>query len=260
MKKASGKQTRYRLLVGMLIGIQAMGLAKQGYAEKNMQNEEARRLESSHSALAALSQPGPIVGSTPDSPVSIRLRVYNYAHLNAPLLNRAREVTTAILRESEVETTWVDCPLTRGEFESYPACQTLPGTTDFIIKILTAEAANRFCTHREALGQALECARGQAGCSAYVFYRDVVKLAREGDAAEDQLLGHVLAHEIGHLLLGPNSHTPDGIMRAHWTERDLQTIARTYLVFSEQQSRRIREEVLERNSVHQEQWAKAKVP
>jgi len=30
------------------------------------------------------------------------------------------------------------------------------------------------------------------------------------------LLGRVTAHEIGHLLLGTNSHTLAGIMRAKW--------------------------------------------
>jgi len=29
------------------------------------------------------------------------------------------------------------------------------------------------------------------------------------------ILGRVMAHEVGHLLLPPNSHSPIGIMRAH---------------------------------------------
>ena len=30
------------------------------------------------------------------------------------------------------------------------------------------------------------------------------------------ILGRVTAHEIGHLLIGTNSHAPSGLMRASW--------------------------------------------
>ncbi len=36
------------------------------------------------------------------------------------------------------------------------------------------------------------------------------------------ILGHAAAHEIGHLLLGSNSHSPQGLMRARWSRQDLQ--------------------------------------
>ena len=36
------------------------------------------------------------------------------------------------------------------------------------------------------------------------------------------ILGHAAAHEIGHLLLGSNSHSPFGLMRARWSGQDLQ--------------------------------------
>jgi hypothetical protein len=34
------------------------------------------------------------------------------------------------------------------------------------------------------------------------------------------LLGHVLAHEITHILQGVNRHSEEGVMKAHWDERD----------------------------------------
>ena len=35
-------------------------------------------------------------------------------------------------------------------------------------------------------------------------------------------LAHVLAHEIGHLLMRTTGHSPDGVMKAHWTNSDFQ--------------------------------------
>jgi hypothetical protein len=42
----------------------------------------------------------------------------------------------------------------------------------------------------------------------------------------EQGLGHVMAHEVGHLLLGTSSHTPTGLMIADWhpLEPHLQTL------------------------------------
>jgi hypothetical protein len=137
-------------------------------------------------------------------------------------------------------------PFDRSRIAQLPACQEALGTTDCSVKILTANDAAHFSSHHEALGQALECSSDHVGCSAYIFYGDVLSLAGEGDAAEYQLLGDALAHEIGHLLLGPNSHTPTGIMPGKWNEQDLQTIARAYLVFTPAQSKRIRDELLTR--------------
>jgi len=188
--------------------------------------------------------------------LGITLRMYNYG-VSRGLLSRAEGEATAILQQAGIEAAWVDCPLTEAEWENYPACQNAPSPTDFSVKILTTAKADRFSSHHEALGQALECPRGQMGCSAYVFYRNVTALARDGDAGEYQLLGHALAHEIGHLLLGPNSHSATGIMRGNWNHQDLQSIARSYLFFTEQQSKQMRNEVSARDSNRRDQMTTA---
>lgn len=182
----------------------------------------------------------------------ITLRTYNYG-ISRGLLARAEGEATAILSQAGVEVLWIDCPLRPAESEDYPACKGSIGPADFSVKILTSGEARQFSSHREALGQALECPRNQVGCSAYIFYRDVLELAREGDAAEYQLLGHALAHEIGHLLLGSNSHSAAGIMRGHWNDHDLEVIARARLLFTDEQSKRMRSEVSARNTNPREQ-------
>ena len=45
------------------------------------------------------------------------------------------------------------------------------------------------------------------------------------------LLGCVLAHEIGHLLLGP-AHSSDGIMRGEFGKREMQRAEQRHLVFT----------------------------
>jgi hypothetical protein len=53
-------------------------------------------------------------------------------------------------------------------------------------------------------------------------YPDRVKsTALTSNTTFGTLLGRVVAHEIGHLLLNRNMHAAAGLMKAHWTRDDL---------------------------------------
>jgi hypothetical protein len=51
-----------------------------------------------------------------------------------------------------------------------------------------------------------------------VFYDRVERIFET--PAVPSLLGHVLAHEIAHVLEGINRHSAEGLMKAHWDDRD----------------------------------------
>jgi hypothetical protein len=46
----------------------------------------------------------------------------------------------------------------------------------------------------------------------------------------------VAAHEIAHLLLGANSHSPNGLMRAHWNSQTIEELNHGLLGFNSAQS------------------------
>ena len=58
------------------------------------------------------------------------------------------------------------------------------------------------------------------------------------------ILGSVMAHELGHLILGSNSHSPTGIMRARWEHGELRRLERGSLVFTDEQAERMRVKVI----------------
>jgi hypothetical protein len=60
------------------------------------------------------------------------------------------------------------------------------------------------------------------------------------------ILGHVIAHEVGHLLLGTNSHSQDGIMSAEWSGSELRRLAKGALLFTASEPMRIRTELASR--------------
>ena len=89
---------------------------------------------------------------------------------------------------------------------------------------------------------------------AYVFSHRAKEIAdRVGADAGGLLLGHLIAHEIGHLLLGPDRHSSTGIMRPKWSRKDAKVASSGELLFTRAQGRRIRAQVLKRMRAEQDQ-------
>lgn len=188
-------------------------------------------------------------GSDTTTSLRITLRVYNFPKLPHGMLASAEETATVIFHHAGIDVTWVDCPLSSSELAEYPACLPAIGFTDFAVRILTRSMAERMTFPPGTLGFGLPCANDRRGCYADVFYHRVAELGERGwGIPPDQILGHALAHEVGHLLLGPNSHSPTGIMRATWDVSELQAMSHRCLVFTPEQGQRMRAAVLTRMS------------
>jgi hypothetical protein len=65
--------------------------------------------------------------------------------------------------------------------------------------------------------------RQEYGPQIHVFANRILKQAPTG--LEGVILGHVLAHEIGHMLEGRDRHSDEGVMKAHWVARDYHQMA-----------------------------------
>jgi hypothetical protein len=191
--------------------------------------------------------------------LALTLRVYNYA-ISRSLLSDAEAEATVILNSAGLDPVWVDCPLSASQVKNYPSCARAIGPTDFILTMLTKAAPERVSPEEDAMGRALPCPKTEMACSAYVFYKNVQEEAVYAKIHVSRLLGHVLAHEIGHLLLGPKSHSTTGVMMAGWSDDDMQTIARGFLFFNEQQSRRMRDQLLTRSTFEQAKLESAPNP
>ncbi len=70
--------------------------------------------------------------------------------------------------------------------------------------------------HSGAMASALPF--GESGTRIHVFYDRVRKAWRQDGTGV--LLGHVMAHEIAHVLQGMNRHSAEGVMKANWAQKD----------------------------------------
>ena len=171
-----------------------------------------------------------------DVPVPIQLSaiVYDYADVPAATLEEAKQVTARLYREIGVEMVWFRAgspELARLAEERVDWFQRLQPVV--LVRLLSPAMVEARHVPQQVLGEA---ARGAQW--AFVLTPRVTDLAERQRLNVALLLGHVIAHEIGHLLLPSGQHSIAGLMRASFDTADLQ---RHLLRFDRAEARQIRE-------------------
>jgi len=175
--------------------------------------------------------------------LAIRVRVYTYTEVSAADLAVAERVATKIYREAGVDLSWVECPK---QAQPTAFCRSLNSPTEIFVRVVPDFARSPYLDGL-SMGYALATPPPDRGYLASISYVRVKKqlLGTPGLTflTFGQLLGVGIAHEMGHLLLGTNSHSPSGLMCAHWNARELMLAAYGQLNFSATQAEAIRTDV-----------------
>jgi hypothetical protein len=172
-----------------------------------------------------------------EADLKVHVLVYNYAPISNQTLVEAQERAAQIFLYVGVEVVWVaNTLLQRGS-------ATLK-EIDLILRVLPQPRAS--LASRTALGEALRCDSSQEGCTASVFYSRARKQAELSGCSLKYVLGVAMAHELGHLLLGSNSHSARGLMQGKWRPEELRRATKGDLLFSLQEAEVIRANVLQR--------------
>ena len=182
---------------------------------------------------------------------AITVRIYDYAQVQRRTLHDSEFSAANILRKAGIETTWIQCPIDAAGVDVPLNCQQTMGPAVIVLRILPRFASGRGLCRAGALGFSVVPAGNESGTYAGIFFDRVETVAKVGAVSPAEILGHVTAHEIGHLLLRSNQHSMVGIMRAQWNEEDLRHASQGCLVFTAQQSRLIHAEVARRNRMQQ---------
>lgn len=184
---------------------------------------------------------------TPDSKAEIpiiKVWLYNYAGIPKHTMARAEGEVQNILSAAAIHLEWVDCPTSAEEVKIRPVCQELMSNAELGLIILpTARGVADAYVDRD-FGIAQIFNNGQFGHYAYVFYDRVQHTAAMAGMPASQLLGSVISHEFGHVLLRSSTHSRSGIMRAQWDHNDLQNLTWGQLKFTPAEKELIHTEAL----------------
>jgi hypothetical protein len=165
------------------------------------------------------------------------ISVHDYADVPPLRLAAAEANARRIFGLAGVKTVWVSCSPKLEESE--PADCFTVDATHLMVKILSGKTTAHVRDRDDVLGNALLADNG-VGYYAYAFLGHIEMLEQH---LGFPVLGYVLAHEIGHLLFGSNSHSVNGIMSPHWNGPELRRISEGNLLFLPDESRVLRKRV-----------------
>ena len=179
--------------------------------------------------LAATAQPAQA------TPVVLRVSMFDDDAVGAATLREAEREASRVFQRANIEVIWLQCPQNTSEQISLGRCAEASYPAHLHLRVVPRSRGAKIST----VGMSFLSADGK-GCYADLFYERVVELQMKSHTRTAVILGHAMAHELGHLLLSSNSHSRDGLMRAQWNRGDLAEAARGSLLFSPEESTRMR--------------------
>jgi hypothetical protein len=169
---------------------------------------------------------------------AVTVSVYNDAGVSAPALAQAEQAASWIFHQAGLEVIWANCEKLPEAPANPESCRQAVFPTHLQLRILRRSRGLTEST----FGISYLSADG-IGCYSDIFLEPIQRLQshQNHQVSLGIVLGNVAAHEIGHLLLGTNSHSVSGIMRAHWYDEELASASRRALLFTPAQTHSIRE-------------------
>jgi hypothetical protein len=168
--------------------------------------------------------------------LEVRVRIYDYAGIAPDTLTEAQRYAATFYTPIGVAIDWAPTigPRARKDQErDHGRLQ------DCTINVLSHRMVARTKWPKDAIGVAVVAPEG-GGRIAYVLYDRLKDAAAASGWPLNELLAVVIAHELGHLLMPPGSHSPDGLMHAGWEVAELRRIHAGSLAFTSDQKTLIR--------------------
>ena len=199
----------------------------------------------------------------PSPEMSLTVRLYDYAKLDVETLDIAQTELNQIFGQSGINVSWLSCARSMEEAQSNRACASKMSPTDIVLRVLPPAMHPDTSSKTTTFGVALVGPDVKLPRTASILLQNVERLGEGRHERMDysvvhrsfsdqvflgRLLGYVMTHEVGHLLLNSGKHAGGGIMRGHW---DVNVTARALtrqLHFGARELKRIRAEVERRTA------------
>jgi hypothetical protein len=164
-----------------------------------------QRMLTAGAALAATLLSATLAGAAQRQPVTVVLHITDHAQVSARILARAERIVEGIYDRIGVRVVFIE----NGAVQTQVFDQAL----HLRVRLLSREMADRKIQASRADDTVLGRAARETGY-AYILTPRVIDCANRLAIDRAELLGLVIAHEVGHLVMPVHSHSTIGIMRA----------------------------------------------
>ena len=190
--------------------------------------------------LEGVSVCGPVASASEQPELTVR--VYDLAHVQSRALRRAQQVAGRILQNAGIRPVWAvgnedarESRLVDADAAGGRACNDALRPAEVSVRLAPAAPPG---LPPLALGFALPCAR--YGVQVTLFVDRIERAAARVPPSYATVLGHALAHEVGHVLLRSERHASTGLMRAVWSREDWQRMSASGLWLTAEEAAAIR--------------------
>jgi hypothetical protein len=151
----------------------------------------------------------------------LTVRTYDAFGVSADDLSDAQTAVVAVFREIGIAIDWVNCYSGDRTFPvSSPRCTELLDPAEVILRITAAPRGQP--SHPRSMGFTfVNMDEEKRPGLATVLADRVLAVASSAATNTGSVLGLVIAHELGHVLLHTTAHAKSGLMRSVWTHSEL---------------------------------------
>jgi len=151
---------------------------------------------------------------------TVQVSLLNDAQVSPTLISEREKVATRVFARAGVNLEWLRCGLRSMTDKERASCTESVFPTRLHLRLISHPI------HPEGIALGVTyLAEDGVGFQADIFCDRGARLQEESPVDLAILLGIVMAHELGHRLLGTSSHSPAGIMRASWHPKHVQSTA-----------------------------------
>jgi hypothetical protein len=173
-------------------------------------------------------------------PHTLSIRLYNQAQAPAAVLRAATAEAGRLFRAVHLSISW-ECPSQESPEDQGTDMSGAPSRQAdnrgyIVVRLVRRTPATVL---PRALGFALPFAH--TGAHVSIFYDRVEAVTRGMNAVMYVVLGHAMAHEIAHVLLGSTEHSAGGLMQNSWTSASWRLASQGLLTFRREEMERMHE-------------------
>ena len=182
--------------------------------------------------LAVLGAARAEAGQGQTEPLPLRVVVYDFGGVATPVLKRAQRLVSGVFTEAGVDVRWLDQAGFASAIPTDPVDRKRFAGSTVQVRLVPPAMHRALGLNQDALGTA----GSGTGC-VWISVAGIQEAARLSNADVSDVLGYVIAHEIGHVLLPLGWHAVAGLMQ---DDLDPHLIARNRLFFLPQEAVLIR--------------------